>query len=246
MLQDRIDQSLRVGGAYAAVDVQTIGRTPQSDDVGAQFMKHFGGDLVGCTMGCVYNDPHTLEGQIMRESAFTKLDVTTCGIIESFCFTQVSRSRPHRFLGQSCLHLQLPGIAELSTLGAEKLDPIVIKGIVAGTDHHTQGRSLGASEVCNSWCGDGTQEHHIHTRGIEAGLQSTFEHVTGYASIFADQNRRMTVLSFEHSANGMGQAQHKIRSDGTLADGPTDAVSSKILSGHAIFPDTFYGRILNC
>ena len=78
---DGLYHRFRVSGTNALVDVQTIGGTTNGNDIGTQFMKHFGCNLIGCAMGRIHHNLHALQGEVMAECAFAKLNVTACRIV---------------------------------------------------------------------------------------------------------------------------------------------------------------------
>ena len=78
---DGLYHRFRVRGTNALVDVQTIGRTTNGNDICAQFMKHLGSNLIGCAMGCIDHNLHALQSEVMAECAFAKLNVTARRIV---------------------------------------------------------------------------------------------------------------------------------------------------------------------
>ena len=78
---DGLYNRFRVGSANAFVDVQAIGRTPDGDDIGTQFMKNLGCNLIGCAIGSIHHNFHALQAKVIAESAFAKLDVPTRSIV---------------------------------------------------------------------------------------------------------------------------------------------------------------------
>ena len=75
-----------MGSTYFMVDIQTIWRAANGDDLCTQLVKHFGSNMVGRAMGSIYNDLEAFESELRRESAFTKLDVTASSIVKPFGF----------------------------------------------------------------------------------------------------------------------------------------------------------------
>jgi hypothetical protein len=65
-----------MGSPYFVVDVQAVRRTPDGDDLGAQLMKYLGCDQIGRAVCTIHHDLHTLERQIVGESALAKFDIT--------------------------------------------------------------------------------------------------------------------------------------------------------------------------
>ena len=70
-----------VRGTNPLVDIQAIGRTPNGNDIGTQFMKHLGCNLIGCAIGSIHHNLHALQGEVIAESAFAKLDVPARSIV---------------------------------------------------------------------------------------------------------------------------------------------------------------------
>ena len=120
------------------VDVQAIGRTTNGHHFCPQFAEQLGGNQIRSAMGCINHDFLAFERQIRKESTFTKLDVTTCGIIQALGFAQRLGIHPDRCLCQFGFNSQLPSIIQLGTCRTEKFDAIVVKRVVTGTDDHAQ------------------------------------------------------------------------------------------------------------
>ena len=135
-------QGLGVGGAHLVVDVQPVGRAANGDHVGAEFMKDFGRNLVGRAVGGIHHNLQALEGELVGKSAFAKLDVAASRVVQAARLTQTGGLRPLRRKLERRFHFKFPGFGQLGALGAEKLDAVVFKHVVAGADHHAQRRTL--------------------------------------------------------------------------------------------------------
>ena len=163
----RAHQSFGVCGAHLMVDVQAIRCAANGQHFCAQFMEYLGSHLVGCAVRCIHHDLEPTQGQVLRERAFTELNVAPCRIVQSTRFTQARRISPDRCLVQRGLNRLLPGIWQFRALGAEKLDAIVWIGVVACTDHHPQAGTLSPRQVCHPRRGQRPEQHHIDPSGVE-------------------------------------------------------------------------------
>ena len=200
-------------------------------------MKHFGGDLVGGSVRSIHNDLQALEGQIVRKSAFAKLNVPTRRIVQAAGFTQGGRIRPNGVFQQGGFHGLFPCVRQLLALGTEKLDAVVGKRVVACADDHAQRCPLGSGQISHSRRRNRPQKHHIDACGIETRLQSTFQHVTRYACVLANQDRGVCFFGLQNTAHSMGQPQDEVGGDGTLSHRAANAICAKVLTCHVNDPD---------
>ena len=98
-------------------------------------------------MGCIDHQFEPTQMEISRKSAFAKLNVATCRIIQPAGFAQLSGVHPLRVLFQHGFDTALPGIVELGTQLAEKFDAVIGVWVVAGTDHNPQMRPLRSGQI---------------------------------------------------------------------------------------------------
>ena len=234
---DRLHQRLGVGRAHAFVDVQAVGRAADGHHFGTQLMEHLGRDLVGGPVGGVHHNLQALEGQVVGEGALAKFDVATCRIVQTPGFAQRGRIHPDRVLKQGRFHGLLPGVRQFLALGAEELDAVVRKGVVARTDHHPQRSALRAGQISDGRSGHRAQQDDVDPGRVEARLQGAFQHVPRNAGVFADQHRWVRLLRLQNTAHGMRQAQDEIGRDRALAHRAANAVCAEILTCHLNNPD---------
>ena len=93
---DRCHQGLWVCGAHAIVDIESVWSAANGHDFCAKLMKYLGRNMVGRTMGGIHHDLHALEGQVIGEGAFAKLNVTPGSVVQTAGFTQAGRVGPDR------------------------------------------------------------------------------------------------------------------------------------------------------
>ena len=182
-------QRLRVRGPHPFVDVEAVGRTPDGDHLGAQFMEHVRGHLVGRTVSGIDHQLQAFERQVRCKGALAELDVTAAGILQTAGAPQAGRIHPAWFLQQRGLDRQFPAVRQLLAVGRKELDAVVCKRIVRGTDDHAQTQPQGPGQVGHAGGGQGTGQHHIHARRRKTGLQGGFQHVARNAGVLADQHR---------------------------------------------------------
>ena len=229
------NQGLRMGGADVVVDIHTVGRATDGAHLRAEFAQHGGGDLVGRAVGCIHHQLQAFERQISREHALAKFNIAPGSVVESPGFAQVRGVHPGRRLLQHGFHIALPGVGQLAAVGAEELDAVIGKRVVAGADHHAQCGTLRPRQKRHARRGQGAEQHHINTGGIEAALHGAFQHVAADARVFANQNGGSLFAALEHAAHRMGQAQDKVRRNRCNTHGAANAVGSKVLSAHSLF-----------
>ena len=168
---DGLQQCLWVRGTHLVVDVQTVGRATNGNHLGTEFVKHFGGHLVGCAMRAIDHKFDTLECQVIGESAFAKFNVPTSGIVQAASLAQTGGVSPDRRFIQCGFDIKLPSVRQLGPFGAEEFDAVVGKRIVTCTDHHTQRGALRAGQVGHARRWQGPQQHDIfNSAGVNVVL----------------------------------------------------------------------------
>jgi hypothetical protein len=203
-------------------------------------MKHLGRNLVSGSMGRVHDNFQTFEREIAGEGALAEFDVAPGGIVQAAGLAQAGRIHPHRRLFQRRFDRPLPVVREFGALGAEKLDAVVRKRVVACADDHAQAGPQGTGEIRHGGRRHRPQQHHIDASRVEARFQRGLQHVAGNAGVLADQHRRMVLGALEHPAHRVGKPQHEVRCDRRLAHGAANAIGSKVFSCHPSVSWSFF------
>ena len=180
------DQRLRVGCTHVLVDVHAVWSATDGGDLRAQFTQDRGGHLVGRAVRCIDDQLQAFERQICWKHTLAKFNITPGGVVQSPGFAQMRGINPGRLLLQHGFHVALPGVGQFAALGAEKLDAVIRKGVVAGADDYAQCGALCPRQKSHTGRGQGAEQNHIDTGGIEAALHGALEHVAADARVFAD------------------------------------------------------------
>ena len=234
----RLDQGQRVRRTHLVVDVEAVRGATDGNHFGTQLVEHHGRNVVSGPVCGVHRDLEAFEREVVGEAALAELDVAPGRVLEPPGLAQRSRIRPYRRFSQGRLHRQFPGIGQLGTLGAEELDAVVGKRVVAGADDHTQRGALGTGQVSHARRRQRAQQHHVHTGRVEAAFQRAFEHVARNAGVLADQHGGPGLELFEYPAHRVRQTQYKVGRNRRLANRATNAVGAKVFSCH-FFPSVF-------
>ena len=80
-----------MGSADVFIDVKTIGLTAYADDVCTQFMKHFGCNVIACTVGTIDHDFQTVQILLAWKSGFAKLNIAIVRTRNALAATQIIR-----------------------------------------------------------------------------------------------------------------------------------------------------------
>src|SRR5436309_15241463 len=89
------------------------------------------GDSVVGTVGAIEDEPHSREVETGREHPTHDLDVATLRVPHQAEPTESRSGRPGRAVrAEPGLDLVLPGVGQLTAVGPEQLDPIVLERVV--------------------------------------------------------------------------------------------------------------------
>ena len=172
----------------------------------------------------------------MAERALAELDVAACRVVQAARTPQVAGVGPLRRFVEGGFHVLFPLVRQLGARTAEEFDAVVGKRVVAGADDDAQVRPLRPREGCHGGRGHRAQQHDIGARRVQARFQRAFEHVAGYARVFADQHRGPGLALPQHPPHGVPQAQDEVGRDGRLPHRASNAIGSKVFTGHTLQP----------
>src|SRR5690606_30091295 len=118
-----------------------------------------------------------------------------------------------------------------SDVCSSDLDAIVVVGIVRGTDDDAGIGLERPRQIGDGRRGHGPEQLHVSPGCRQPRLQGGFEHVARDTGVLADQNAAFALLAKRHPRRP-AELEHEVRSDGKLADTPTDTIGAEILSSH--------------
>ncbi|MPN30984.1 hypothetical protein SDC9_178455 [bioreactor metagenome] len=189
-------------GSGPLVDIHAIGSAAYGHHFGPEFMQDHGRYLIGRTMAGIDHDLQSSQGECMVASALAKLDIATGGVFQELGLSECDRRDPMRLIEQHLLDCYLPDVGQLGAFGTEEFDAVVLEGVVAGADDHSQAGPQGPREIGHPRCRQRPKQHHIRARGIEARHQGAFEHMPRDARVLANQHRRALFVAMKHSSGG--------------------------------------------
>ncbi len=156
-------QGLGMGGAAVLINIQSIRLNTNGHDFSTQLFKYGRPGRIGRTIGTVHDDAQAMQGQMPGKGAFTEFDVATPGILKLFGFANPVRRHRIHFPAQLGLNGQLHLIGQFFSFRAEKLDAIIVIGVMGRTDDNAGGSPVGARQIGDGRCWHGPQQHDVHT-----------------------------------------------------------------------------------
>ena len=196
LLHHQFLQTLNVGGAGVEVDIQAVGLCVDDSGVGAQGVKHGLGDVPAGAVGAVQAHLHAPEGIHTQGNQVADVPVAAGDVVHSaadFVLPGEGQLGPllakgHQLAVQVVLH-QLDGLlVHLLPLIVDKLDAVVVVGVVAGGDHDAAVEVVHPGDVGHGRGGGDVEHIGVRTRGHQASHQGVLEHVAGTAGVLADDD----------------------------------------------------------
>ena len=172
----------------------------------AQFAKNFRRYRVSRAVGAVHHDFQALERQPEHDRVFAEFDVTAARFGDAVQFAQLRRFDDFHRQFEVALDFLFGGVGQFDAAAREYFDAVVAIDVMRGADDDSRGRMEGAGEVGDAGGRHDAEQMGIHTRGGKSGGNGVFQHVTGDARVFADD---------DFIAGKAAVAQH-------FADGPTE------------------------
>jgi hypothetical protein len=243
-----------VEGAAVLVDVAAVGRGVSEDDFAAAVFveqgEELGGDGGGCSVGAVDYDAAAVEGET-GNGIEEELDV-----LGAVGFVDGRRGRGGPIPGlrvetwgtRLCVERQMAedfgldgdfgGVRELEAVGTEKLDAVVLPGIVRGGDDNACGKVVRAGEEGDGGSGDDSGGFDGGATGREACGKGGGDPVRRLAGVLADEDAgRVAQVMGECEADGVdgGGVERGLAGDATNAVGAEKLlhriISPYLLSG---------------
>ena len=160
------------------------------------------------------------------------MDIAAPRILHAAGATDILRRCQLDCLVQQRLDLQFIFVRQLVAVRPEQLDAIVVKGIVAGRDHHAQVRAHRMGKQGDGGRGDRAELHHIHADRRETRNQRIFHHITRQARILADHHAVAMAAALEMGAGCHADLHRQIRGHWPLVGASAYAVGAEILPAH--------------
>ena len=157
----------------------------------AELPEHLRRDLVGGAIGaCRPRRAEPVQRQFLRHGSLCELDVAVTARHRRVSRLPISAESPAG--GQSCvdqlLDLELHVVRQLEAVRTEKLDAVVLEGIVRSRDHHPDIRPQGTRQHGDRRRRHRPEHEHIHAGGGEARDQRVLQHVAGQPRVLADHD----------------------------------------------------------
>jgi len=126
------------------------------------------------------------------------------------------------------------GIRKLHAFVREKLNPVVLIGIMRGGNDDTNVVVVVADETSYAGSGEDSSERDRGTALLEAGGDYRSDMRAGFAGISADESVRRGVIAMQKFGHGAAKCEQSgVVERGSSRDA-TNAVSTKELSGHSV------------
>src|SRR5258707_13726560 len=142
-------------------------------------------------MSTIHHDAQTFESHAARERSLGVFDVAAQGIINTHGLADLARDGPNVLdlaSEDQALNLMLNLVVELVTIRPKKFYAIIVIRIVRSSKNDSGIGAQTASDVSNPGSWKRANEQHIHAHGEDARRNGIFQHVTGKASVFAEDN----------------------------------------------------------
>src|SRR5690606_2786219 len=226
-------QRLRLRRTHLVVDIEAVGFGAHRDDGGTQFVQHGRRNVISGAMRAIDDDFDAAQIEVTRHGAFAKLDVTTGCVIDTDNLAQLRRGYGRHRLINLALDFQLDIVRQLGAFAGEKLDAVVLVGIVRGADDNAGLGVECAGQVGDGGSGHRAEQRYIRARRNEAGLQRRLEHIAGNARVLADDDLAATGAG-KHLAGRPAQLEYEFGIDRPLADRAAHAIGAEITSAHIL------------
>ena len=171
LLEDTGLQQFRVCGADAVIDIQTVWIGTDRNDLRTEFRKHLWRDVVGRAMGAVDDNLHPLETRRHRDTALAEFDVASGGIIDAARTADgLGLDGRHRLV-ELLLDRQLHLVGQFLAGSGEKLEAVVVVGIVGCADDDAGTRVEGLGQVGDAGGRHRPGQQHVHAGSLQTRLE---------------------------------------------------------------------------
>mmetsp|Transcript_7323 Transcript_7323/g.12823 ORF Transcript_7323/g.12823 Transcript_7323/m.12823 type:complete len:277 (+) Transcript_7323:1049-1879(+) len=168
---------LRLGRTAAKVDVQTIGLDAEGNDLRPEFPQNLWRGAIGCAVGTVDHHLQTIQTHVRREGRFHPLHIAEAAVVDPFRAADVSGLHRVHTLEGHLLDRGFGVVVQFEAIGAEELDSVVFRRIVAGRDHHAHIGAHRGRQHPDGGCRHRAEQEHVHAGRGEARGQRVLDHV---------------------------------------------------------------------
>src|SRR5262249_37360394 len=138
VLLDFATEIFRMHAAAVPIDVRTVGLIAINDDLGPEFTQDTRRRFVSGAVSTIDHEAQTFQGEILRERTLGVFDIAAQGILNTDSLSDFLRSGTDGLdfaTENEVLDLQFDLVIELVTIGAEKLNPVIVVRIVRRRDN---------------------------------------------------------------------------------------------------------------
>ena len=225
-----------MGSTAFVVNVVTVGIVADGYHLCAQFVEHFRGNVVACTVGGINHQFEAAQVEVARECGFTELDIAVVGAIDAAgTAEQIGRTGLH-FLIQAGFDFQFDFVAQFHAAFGEEFDAIIVVNIVRSGNHHTSRQTQCTSQIGHAGSRQRASENHVNTGGGKTGGKRGFQHIAGNTGVFTDDDggALIVIVLHQYLAGGIAEFQNKFRGNRKLTHFTAHAVGAEIFFSHQI------------
>ncbi len=149
--------------------------------------------FVGRAVGHIDGDAQLVERQLARETRLGEFDVAAQGIVDALRAADLAGRRPDVFdlaAENEVFDLPLDPVVQLVAVVAEKLDPVVLVGVMRSGQHDPGVAAQRTGDVRHAGRRQGAELEHVHAQGHQSGRERVFEHVAALAGVLAQGDGR--------------------------------------------------------
>ena len=220
--------------AAAVIDVGSVRIHPELLHLGAELLEDQRREQIPGAMTAIEDDAHALEADV-TEALLRVFDVTSPRVIDAGGLADRRADHPAALRPREHLRLDpcLQVVRELVAVGSENLQPVVLKRIVRGRDHHACAAAHALREVGDRRRRHRTHQEDVHARGNQSAGERRLEHVAGDARILADDDPvAVGTLGPQDLGNRLTYAKGDFGRDRILIRRATNAVRTEEFVGH--------------
>jgi hypothetical protein len=134
LAQNCFANRVEMGRAAIQIDVLAVWIDPNRDHLGAKFLERFGTDLVGSAVGAIDRDLQAVECDRARQARLQKHQIAAERVVDSRRLADIVGTRATLsdlgLIEHQRFDPPLGLVVELESFTREKLDPVVLEGIV--------------------------------------------------------------------------------------------------------------------
>ena len=226
------------------IDVEAVRLDADGDDLGAKLPERFRRDLVGGAVSAVDHDAQSLEAHVAGQGALGEFDIARAHVVDAAGAAEFrGRGELARQIAvDEFLDLLFDLVGELVTVRTEKLDAVVLEGIMRGGDHDADVGAHRARQHGDGGRRHGAEQQRVHADGSEAGDQSIFNHIAGKTRVLADDDAMATFAAVKNQPGGLADFKRELGRDFLIGE-TANAIGSEIGARHEFFPASRSRRV---